>query len=528
MGFSSMYTAATGVKSHGMLLQQIGANLANVNTLAYKSGDTFLETLASANSGKANSGIVAGGGHTAGQIGLGSRVAATRINFKEGSFENTSSSTDIAIGGQGFFRVADPVSSTSYYTRAGNFHFDKNGNLVDAHKNRLQGYAIDQYGNIGTTSQDIVLPMKDETDSTGKTIKVVKSDPKKTDAVSMRTNLDSGAADNSEVEGSPFFSLLQEWDGTKEIPLSADKYEYNNSIQIYDDKGNVHNLVVYYDKVVNDGDPSDQRHWEYVVTVPPGEDAGSLAGTSGAGLLMAGTLTFSGDGTLLNQSAFTLASGSADAKDLNNWEQAALNSNGRPIFSTTLSGEKGTSGPQTISLDMGITSGTDSWNTTGVTAADIGSNASALPGMEDGKINALASTDYYGSSSTISQSQDGFGEGYLQNVSFNSDGILSALFSNGMSQELYQANLYNFTNEFGLRREGSNYFSATTESGDAIQGVAHKQGLGSVVGSSLETSNVDMAEEFATMILTQRGFQANSKGITTSDQLINTALGIKK
>jgi flagellar hook protein FlgE len=152
----------------------------------------------------------------------------------------------------------------------------------------------------------------------------------------------------------------------------------------------------------------------------------------------------------------------------------------------------------------------------------------ALPGMEDGKINALASTDYYGSSSTISQSQDGFGEGYLQNVSFNSDGILSALFSNGMSQELYQANLYNFTNEFGLRREGSNYFSATTESGDAIQGVAHKQGLGSVVGSSLETSNVDMAEEFASMILTQRGFQANSKGITTSDQLINTALGIKK
>ncbi|MFW5499661.1 MULTISPECIES: flagellar hook protein FlgE [unclassified Maridesulfovibrio] len=528
MGFSSMYTAATGVKSHSVLLQQIGANLANVNTTAYKSGDTFLETLASHSSGKANSGIVSGGISTPGQIGLGTRVAATRINFKEGSFETTNSSTDIAIGGQGFFRVADPVSNTSRYTRAGSFHFDKNGQLVDSHDNILQGYKIDDDGNIGSTSQNIVLPMKEETDTYGNKIMVVKSDPKGTDSVSMRTNLDSGAVDNSSNEDSPFFSLLQEWDGTKDTPLTADKYEYNSSIQIYDDNGNKHDLVVYFDKVTNDGDSSDKRHWEYIVTVPPGEDAGALTGTSGAGLVMAGTLTFSGDGALLNQSAFTLAAGSADGKDLANWEQATLNSNGQPTFSITLSGASGTATAQTISLNMGITSGADSWNTTGVTAADIGSNASSLPGMVDGKLNALASTDYYGSSSTISQSQDGFGEGYLQNVSFSPDGILSALFSNGMSAELYQVNLYNFKNEFGLRREGSNYFSATVDSGEAIQGVARKEGLGSVVSNSLETSNVDLADEFAYMILTQRGFQANSKGITTTDSMINTALGIKK
>ncbi|WP_321402466.1 flagellar hook-basal body complex protein [Maridesulfovibrio sp.] len=528
MGFSSLYTAATGVKSHGMLMQQIGANLANVNTLAYKSGDTFLETLASQNSGKANSGIVSGGANLAGQIGLGSRVAATRINFKEGSFESSSSSTDIAIGGQGFFRVAAPSTNTSYYTRAGNFHFDQNGRLVDSHSNRLQGYSIDQDGNIGSTSQDIVLPMKNETDTYGNTIRVVKSDPKGTDSVSMRTNLDSGEQDNSSNDESPFFSLLQEWDGTSDTPLTADKFAYNSSIQIYDDNGNKHDLIVYFDKVVNDGDSSDKRYWEYIVTVPPGSDSGSLAGSSGAGLLMTGTLTFSGDGTLLDQSAFTLAAGATDGKDLSNWEQAPLNSNGQPTFNATLSGAIGSAKSQTISLDMGITSGTDSWSTSGLTAADIGSNASALPSMNDGKLNALATTDYYGSSSTISQSQDGFGEGYLQNVSFNSDGILSALFSNGMTQDLYQVNLYNFKNEFGLRREGSNYFSATQDSGDAIQGVARKEGLGSVVSNSLETSNVDLAEEFASMILTQRGFQANSKGITTTDSLINTALGIKK
>ncbi len=528
MGFSSMYTAATGVKSHGALMQQIGANLANVNTTAYKSGDTFLETLASHNSAKANSGIVANGSNTSGQIGLGTRVASTRINFKEGSFESTNSSTDIAIGGQGFFRVADPASNTSYYTRAGSFHFDKNGNLVDNHDNILQGYKIDVDGNVGSTSQNITLPMKEETDPNGNKVMVVKSDPKATDAVNIRTNLDSGAPDNSQSTESPFFSLLGEWNGQSDMPLTADKYEYNTSLQIYDSNGNKHDLVVYFDKVTNDSDTSDKRHWEYIVTVPPGSDSGALQGTSGAGLVMAGTLTFSGDGTLINQSAFTLANGATDGKDLSNWEQASLNSNGAPTFDITLSGAVGAATTSTISIDMGITSGTDSWTTTGVTAADIGSNASALPGMEQGKINALATTDYYGSSSTISQSQDGFGEGYLQNVAFNSDGVLTALFSNGLSSELYQVNLYNFKNEFGLRREGSNYFSATQDSGTAVQGVARKEGLGSVVSNSLETSNVDLAEEFASMILTQRGFQANSKGITTTDSLINTALGIKK
>ncbi|WP_419783254.1 flagellar hook protein FlgE [Maridesulfovibrio sp.] len=528
MGFSAMYTAATGVKSHGVLMQQIGANLANVNTLAYKSGDTFLETLASHNSAKAKGGTVNGGAHTAGQIGLGSRVAATRVNFKEGSFESSSSSTDIAIGGQGFFRVADPASQSSYYTRAGNFHFDKDGHLIDSHNNRLQGYKIDSDGVIGTTSSDISLPMKEETNPSGETIQVVKSDPKGTDSVSIRTNLDSGAIDNSQDENNPFFSLLNEWNGSSDTPLNADKYEYNSSIQIYDDKGNKHDLVVYFDKVVNDGDSSDKRHWEYIVTVDPESDAGSLAGSSGAGLVMAGTLTFSGDGTLLNQSAFTLAAGATDAKDLNNWQQAALNSNGQPTFDVTLSGATGTAAAQTISLDMGISSTTDSWTTTGMTAADVGSNASSLPEMNQGRINALATTDYFGSSSTISQSQDGFGEGYLQNVAFNSDGVLTALFSNGQTSDLYQVNLYNFKNEYGLRREGSNYFTATQESGNGVQGVAKKQGLGSVVSNSLETSNVDLAEEFATMILTQRGFQANSKGITTTDSLINTALGIKK
>ncbi|WP_027721616.1 flagellar hook protein FlgE [Maridesulfovibrio zosterae] len=528
MAFSSMYTGATGLKSHGILMQQIGANLANVNTTAYKSGDTFLETLASQSLSGSISGVVAGGGsNTVGQIGMGTRVSTTRINFAEGSFERTNNSTDLAIGGQGFFRVANPAKNESFYTRAGSFHFDKNGQLVDNHSNILQGYKIDENGVIGTTSQNIVLPMKPELDANGNEIMTVKSDPKATTEVSMRTNLDSNATDNSESETNPFFSLLEEWNGTNDPPLAADKYEYNSALQVYDKNGNKQDLVVYFDKVTNDGDSSDKMHWEYIVTVPPGSDASALGGTSSAGLLMTGTLTFTGDGTLLNQSAYTLQDG-ADAKSLSNWSLANINSNGIPNFDLSFKGADGSTSSQTVSLNMGISSSSDSWNQSGVTAASVGSNASNLPGMTNGKIDAMATTAYYGSSSTISQSQNGFGEGYLQNVDFNSDGIMIAHFSNGLSTELYQVNMYNFKNEFGLRREGSNYFTATEGSGDAIEGVARKEGLGSVAGSNLESSNVDLAEEFAHMILSQRGYQANSKTITTSDQLINIALGVKR
>ncbi len=529
MAFSSMYTGAAGVKSHGMLMQQIGANLANVNTLAYKSGDTFLEAMASQSKVGSISGVVAGGGtNTVGQIGLGSRVATTRINFEEGSFEKTSNSTDLAIGGQGFFRVAKDDGSGSYYTRAGNFHFDKNGLLVDSHNSILQGYGIDIDGNIDTTSQNIALPMKTEINSSGQTVQVVKSDPKPTNEVSIRTNLDSGTVDNTEVEGSPFFSLMQAWDGTSETPLNSEQYAYNTSIKIYDSSGETHDLVVYFDKVTSDGDSSDRMYWEYIVTVPPGSDGSANAATSAAGLLMTGTLTFSGDGTLLNQSAYTLNGGADDPKSLSNWSVATLNSNGLPVMNTTLKASDGTTSDQSISLNMGIQSATDSWTIPGANASSVGSNASNLSVMDTGRINALSTTAYYGSSSTISQSQNGFGEGYLHNVDFDTDGIMTAHFTNGLSQQLYQVNLYNFKNEFGLRREGSNYFSDTQASGDAIEGTAGKEGLGSVVGSTLETSNVDLAEEFAQMILTQRGFQANSKTISTTESMINTALGIKK
>lgn len=533
MAFGSMYVGASGITAHSNRMQQISSNIANINTVAYKSGYAFFETLSSKAAPGTTAGVVAGGdNHGSAQIGNGVRLANTRTDFAEGSFDPSTESTDIAIGGKGFFGVRNADTGERVYTRDGHFRFDKNGVLKDNHGNALQGYPIDEHGVISASSTDIALPIKQELDANGNMIDVIKSDPKATTEVSMISNLDSADIDQTTDSSNPFFALMKNWDGTSQPPLDAEKYSYNSSIKVWDKNGNAQDLIIYFDKVTpSDGDTSDRKYWEFVVGVDPSSDAAAqTAGTSSAGLLMTGTLTFSGDGDLQSMSAYTLSSNSSgDAKDLSNWELADINEDGMPQFSAVFADpDGGTPSEQDIALNLGIKAGDGQWNLSGTTAADVGSNASNLARMADGKIQGLSTTDYWGSSTTINRSQDGFGEGYLQNIEVDKDGVLRGLFSNGLSVDYYKINLYNFTNEYGLRREGSNYFSETNESGAAIEGVPQEDGMGSTVTNNLETSNVDLASEFANMILTQRGFQANSKVITTSDAVINNLLGVKK
>lgn len=533
MAFGSMYVGATGITAHSTRMQQISSNIANINTLAYKSGYAFFENTMSRNLPGTASGFSNGGDQNSlAQVGTGVRVANTRTDFAEGSFEPSSESTDLAIGGKGFFGVRNAENDDIMYTRAGHFLFDKDGVLTDSHGYALQGYTIDENGVVSNTREDIALPIKEELDANGNTVQVIKSDPKATTEASILTNLDSDDVDLISDSTDPFFSLMKSWNGNSQPPLNSENYSYDSSIKVWDKNGNTHDLVVYFDKVTPPAsDNSDHIYWEFVVGTDPSSDArGATAGTSSAGLLMTGTITFAGDGSLQNLSAYTLSSNAGgDPKDLSSWGLADFSEDGTPMLSAVFADpDGGEPSEQDISLNMGIKAANNEWNVSGTTAADVGSNASNLVKMNDGEIQGISTTGYWGASTTINQSQNGFGEGYLQNVTVDKDGVLSGLFSNGLSVDYYKINLYNFTNEYGLRREGSNYFSETTNSGGAIEGVPETEGMGSTVSNSLETSNVDLASEFAQMILTQRGFQANSKVITTSDSIINNLLGVKK
>jgi len=131
-------------------------------------------------------------------------------------------------------------------------------------------------------------------------------------------------------------------------------------------------------------------------------------------------------------------------------------------------------------------------------------------------------------SSVEARSQNGSPMGSLTAYSISDSGIISGLFSNGLRQDLGQVNVTRFANNNGLLRDAQNLFTAGANSGLAQDGVAYTAARGSILSGALETSNVDVAKEFTDMILTQRGFQANARTISTSDEMLVELMNITR
>ena len=136
-------------------------------------------------------------------------------------------------------------------------------------------------------------------------------------------------------------------------------------------------------------------------------------------------------------------------------------------------------------------------------------------------------TQFDSESKVIGQNQDGFGAGNLTNVAINSDGTAVASYSNGTQVNIATLVLGKFKNPNGLELAGSNLYTATTDSGSARVGLPGPE-LGKIFTNSLEQSNVDMGQEFVKMITAQRGFQANSKIISTVDELLGELINLKR
>jgi len=141
----------------------------------------------------------------------------------------------------------------------------------------------------------------------------------------------------------------------------------------------------------------------------------------------------------------------------------------------------------------------------------------------------FASTTQYASDNTIiAQSQNGYASGSLQSYAVGDSGVISGVYTNGIKRDLAQVALAHFANYGGLQKEGDNMFSETSNSGNALIGTAKNGGRGSISAGTLEMSNVDLSEEFTTMITAQRGFQANSRSITASDEMLQELLQLKR
>ena len=413
----SLFAGISGLNANATAMTVVGDNIANVNTTAFKSNRFSFANILSQSLG----------GSGGNDIGRGVDFYGTTALWSQGSLENTSNPTDMAINGRGFFMVNDNNAAT-FYTRAGEFTFDNNGDLRNPDGYILQGYQVTGtapngsliLGNIG----DISIP--------GSSV----SPPQTTTTMSVDVNVDSGAAIGD---------------------------TYNTSITVYDTLGNSIPLTLTFEKIVGGGTG---REWQVTGTVPA-----SVNGTGTVGITN-NVLTFDNLGNL----------------------------NGGTDPSVTITG-----------LVSGAADVTINW--------DIFDAASAT----NGDI-----TQYAAPSTTTFQTQDGYPAGSLRSVAIDEAGVVTGSYSNGQLTPLFQVALVDFPSLHGLTKLGHNLYAESLDSGQPLPGIPGSGTLGSISPSALEMSNVDLAQEFVKMITTQRAFQANSRVITTSDEVLTELINIKR
>ena len=249
---------------------------------------------------------------------------------------------------------------------------------------------------------------------------------------------------------------------------------FDTPIQIFDSLGESHVLTVTFTKTAGG--------WDWDMTVPGDEvNPAALVPVSVA----AGSLTFDGDGQVASFTPTAPAAGGGLAGAMTDVTFDA------PVWAN------------------GATSATITWDL-----------------VDDNDVVQL--TGFASPSATASKSQNGAAAGKIDNISITVDGSIVATFGAGQTVSIAKISIANFNNPKGLVKMGSNRFGESQASGIPNIGTAGTGGRGTLIGSALEQSNVDMAQQFTQMILAQRGYQANSKTITVSDELLVDTLNLKR
>jgi len=539
---SSFFSGISGLMSNSQSINVVGNNIANVNTVGYKaSRATFEDVLYQS---------ILGSSGTS-QVGRGTSLSSVDTLFSQGSFESTSEGTDLAIGGKGFFIVRSGDNESNYYTRAGQFRFDKEGYLTNPTGYILQGRQIDRithapYG----VDTDIVISQ-------------TPSEPRATELVGMNVNLQSSATWKGNIDP----TLGGTGTGVASATVSEGGYPRVGSYSLVVD-ATAGTLAVTVTLVNPDGTAPTPATKTYTNTITAGTTYTNFADattgeTSGLDIAMASTLAsgtqtldvrgFSIDNinTTHNPTATSDYSSSITAYDslgqahvvtvyfrksyetpatatngaTSTWEWMAhldaadsfTNANALAGWGTLTFNSNGvlTSGGSAIPVSFDFSQGAAQDQ-----MIDI-SFAGAAAGGSDTTQFPIASTTNF-------QTQDGYPPGVLQSVTVDTTGIISGHYSNGQILDLYQITLANFNNPWGLTREGGNLYSETLESGVALTNAPGESGLGKINPNSLEQSNVDLATEFVKMIVAQRGFQANSRVITTTDEILQELMNLKR
>ena len=409
-------------------------------------------------------------------VGSGVQTAVISQQFAQGSIESTNNTLDLAISGEGFFVLNAEDSQENIYTRAGNFEIDENGNVITSSGYYLQVYDVNEDGTVKSMSLDstrnLVIPAK-------------AGSPTQTSRITSNMNLNASNTVISSSTPSPKPEIY------KFDPTDSSTYSASTSVVIYDSLGDAHSLSYYYiktdefhleDKTIApdsantwnlylfmDGKPLDvENGYETYYTDP---DSGTEYGNKP---IKCAQLQFDANGNLEEKGTFPemiktvkLGDGVDGARILNN----------------------GADGTQQISLS-----------------------------------NTL--TQYAASFSVTQLTQNGSTVGQLTGLDIDGNGLVRATYSNGTSVKIGMVAMATFTNNQGLSKVGDTCWKESLTSGEAIPARAGVGTTGTIKSSALESSNVDLSASLVQLIMAQRNYQANSKSLEASSNIMQTILNV--
>ena len=408
----SMFSAISGLRAHQTKLDVTGNNIANVNTVGYKSSQTVFEDTLSQVMRNGSAPAEGTGGTNPAQVGLGVKVAGITTNFGQGSTQNTGRATDFMISGDGFFVTR--AGNENLYTRAGSFDYDGAGNLVTPDGGQLQGWMavdgrVDANGPVGSLS----IPFG----------QVMAPTPTRQGTVSGNLSTSSVAA----AVGPP----------------AVEATAVQTQVTAYDSLGTAHQIALTFTKT--------------------------------------GATTWS----------------------------VAASENGAAI---------GTAQTLNFSASTGLA--------TGDTNFELGVTGANWPGAVD--IDLSGVTQFGGKTGLAPSGVDGNAMGTLQSIALSGDGTIMGVYSNSLREPIGKLALATFANPGGLSKAGNTSYRVGDNSGQPVVGEAGTGGRGSLTAGALEMSNVDLAEEFTGLIVAQRGFQANSRVISSSDEILQDLVNLKR
>ena len=540
----SLYNGVSGVRTQGFSMDVWANNIANINNVGFTASIPEFKSIFYQTS------FAAGNNPTQDQVGLGATGMTTALSFyKQGPFMKTDNVLDMAIGGKGVFGVTN--GSGTYYTRAGSFGVDKErylvtnqGNYVLGTQNALtqvtpsQG-AIEAFGRVNSTAavtQAYTLG-SDTTDldvgdigSQGKIRlpEFLYLPTKPTSKVTFKGNLDSSFK-------------------TEPTTLPVDTATYTSNID------NPSRTINLRGRVTPDGTITRPRKGD-MVTVTATDANGKTAEFSAP-------IDENGNWSISRsfERDFDLTTAPNLTAKINTTKEAA----NQEKFVTELLNADGTKNKLELTLTKRVPQGAN--GTVWDAAATVKDASGAVVSNTNGELNfdyegrlvnsTLSALDnngsqveldfgtpvaagqiYSGVTSTsqaksISIAQDGVREGILKDYYTNDSGNILAQFTNGQVRSVGKVALYHFQNEQGLAKMGDNIYSQSANSGAAFfyKDAGGKSIYGAKLASSmLEQSNVDLAQALTEVIVTQKAYDANAKSITTSNEMLQRAIELKR